>query len=309
MTKAIIKNLYRYFVNNFELMTRLDLWRSRNKYPYKVLNKSTDGTGPTIHFLHRYVTNNTGDKACGYYQYFHDQFKDYDCLIHDINNVKFSLIKSKDIVIIGGGGLLNATVGWNYSINKAASIAKGAIIWSAGFNARYGSNSSSSINWSKFDLIAVRDFSYDKFRYVPCATCVMPGLEKSYPSNREIGVIAHKDVLDHLPLEVGTFDQITNSATIEEFIEFIGSSEVIITNSYHAAYWSTLMKKKCVLFAPRSEKYNYYKYPPALYSGDLSHDISQAKIYPNALRESKNLTLEYFEDIKQLILQKTETVI
>jgi hypothetical protein len=84
-------------------------------------------------------------------------------------------------------------------------------------------------------------------------------------------------------------------------IEFIGNSEIVLTNSYHAVYWSVIMKKKCVLFAPRSEKYDFYKYPPVLFSGDLAKDISEAVIYPGAFEESKVLTLEFVKDIKTLI--------
>ena len=308
MTNNIVKGTYRYLVNNNKLFTKIELWRFRHKYPHKVLIDNAENNTPTVHFLHRYITNNTGDEACGYYRYFLDEFKDHKCIIHDINGVIFSMIKSEDIVIIGGGGLLNASAEWNYNINKAAKIAKRAVIWSAGFNARNGSKSKNGIKWDLFDLVAVRDFSYGDFRYVPCATCIMPSLSNTYINKRKIGVIAHKDVLHHLPAEVSTYDLITNSATIDEFIQFIGSSEIVLTNSYHAAYWSTLMQKKCVLFAPRSEKYNYYKYPPVPFSGDLASDISKAVIYPEALVESRTLTLQYVQDIKSLLISETVTL-
>jgi hypothetical protein len=150
-------------------------------------------------------------------------------------------------------------------------------------------------------LVAVRDFKYNDFRYVPCATCALPELQQEYPVKRYIGVVAHKDVPHHLPQEIHEFDKITNSASLKEMIEFIGSSEVVLTNSYHAVYWSILMKKKCILFAPRSEKYDFYKYKPVLFSGDLAADIAQAVIYPDALKESLSLTDEFVQDIKSLI--------
>jgi hypothetical protein len=61
------------------------------------------------------------------------------------------------------------------------------------------------------------------------------------------------------------------------------------------------MKKKCILFAPNSEKYNFYKYPPLLYTGNLQKDIEQTKIYSNALIESKAITQKYLNDVKSLI--------
>lgn len=290
-------------VNNYDLFTEIQIWRFRKKYTTKVLNDNFLTNKPTLHFIHRYITNNTGDRACGYYQYFLEDFNNYQCIIHDINNVNFSLINKKDIVIIGGGGLLNAVAEWNYAIKKAAKMAGKSVVWSAGFNSNPNSKQKVKklIDVTAFDLFAVRDFKYENFRYVPCATCIMPEFDLDYPIKRNIGVLAHKDVPQHLPKEVHQFDKITNSASLQEMIEFIGTSEVILTNSYHAAYWSVLMKKKCVLFAPNSEKYDFYKYAPMLFSGDLDRDISKAVIYPNALEESRALTLKLLKDIKVLI--------
>jgi hypothetical protein len=296
-----IKNKYRFLVNKYDLFTMFQIWRTGKKYTTKVLNDNYSTTNPTIHFIHRYITNNTGDKVCGYYQYFLSEFDHYKCIVHDVNKVDFALIKENDVILVGGGGLLNAMAEWNYNINKAAKIAAKAVIWSAGFNSNSKQNINKKVDFKAFDLVAVRDFAYKDFRYVPCATCALPELNQYYPIKRNIGVVAHKDVPDHLPEEIHQFDKITNSASLKEMIEFIGNSEVVLTNSYHAVYWSILMKKKCVLFAPRSEKYDFYKYPPVLFSGDLAKDISQAVIYPDALKESKALTDEFVRDIKVLL--------
>jgi len=297
-----LKKFYRYLVNNYKLFTIFQVYRFKKKYPTKVLNNDFQIDTPTIHFLHRYITNNTGDKACGYYQYFLSEFKYYKSIIHDVNKVDFSLIKKTDVIIVGGGGLLNATSEWNYNINRAAKLAGKSVIWSAGFNSSYsGPKLGSSIDFKLFDLVTVRDYNYKNFNYAPCATCVMPELEKDYVIKREVGVVAHKDVPQHLPKEIHQFEKVTNSAPLHEMVEFIGSSEVILTNSYHAVYWAVLMKKKCILFAPRSEKYDFYKYAPVKFSGDLALDISQAAIYPEAMEDSKKLTLHFLKDIKELI--------
>ena len=299
-----IKNTYRLLVNKYDLFTVFQIWRSGKKYTTKILNHNYVTTTPTIHFIHRYITNNTGDKVCGYYQYFLPEFDHYKCIVHDVNKVDFSLIKKNDVILVGGGGLLNAMPEWNYNINKAAKKAGKAVVWSAGFNSNSKQQINKKVDFEAFDLVAVRDFKYNDFRYVPCATCALPELNQKYPIKRNIGVVAHKDVPHHLPKEIYEFDKITNSASLKEMIEFIGNSEVVLTNSYHAVYWSILMKKKCVLFAPRSEKYNFYKYPPVLFSGDLAKDISQAVIYPDALKESQTLTDEFVRDIKFLIENK-----
>jgi hypothetical protein len=296
-----IKNRYRKLVDNYELFTRFQIWRLRKKYPVKFLNSNYETDTPTIHFIHRYITNNTGDLACGYYRYFLSEFENYKCVIHDVNNVNFALIDKNDVIIVGGGGLLNALAEWNYGINKAASIAQKTIIWSAGFNGNSKQKIRNTISSQSFKLFAVRDFNYNGYRYVPCATCFLPELSIEYPIIRKVGVVAHKDFHSDLPSQVHQFEKVTNSASLQEMIEFIGNSEVVFTNSYHAVYWSVLLKRKCILFAPRSEKYNFYKYPPVLFSGDLEKDIAQAVIYPDALHYSRSLTKDFLNDIKLLI--------
>lgn len=295
-----VKKILRFLIDNYEIFTRIQIWRYRNKYPATFLNMNYSIKNPTIHFLHRYITNNTGDKACGYYQYFNNEFENYRCIVHDVNCVHFSLIKNYDIVIVGGGGLLNATAEWNYCINKATRKAGKSIIWSAGFNSSI-INKKSRIDFKIIDLVSVRDFSYATFNYVPCATCMMPELDEKYANKRIIGLVAHKDVLHHIPKEFQQYDNVANFSSVKEIIEFIGSSEIILTNSYHAIYWSQLMNKKCILFAPRSEKYNYFKYPPVIFSGDLQKDLLDCEIYSDALSESRALTLQFLKEIKYLI--------
>lgn len=298
-----IRKFYRHLIDNYTLFTRIQVWRTSKNYPAQVLHDDSRLDTRTIHFIHRYITNNTGDLACGYYQYFLSAFEHFNCVIHDVNSVKFPLIKKEDIVIIGGGGLLNATAEWNYNINKSAKLAGKSIIWSAGFNSNSNTNRNvkNGIDFNLFDLVGVRDFNYANFRYVPCATCVMPEIGKEYTIKREVGLLAHKDFPHDLLGEMHQYEKLTNSSSLRDMIEFIGSSEVILTNSYHAIYWSTLMQKKCVLFAPRSEKYDFYKYPPILFSGDILKDISRTLIYPDALAESKKLTYDYLKDILLLV--------
>jgi hypothetical protein len=296
-----IKIKYRKLVDKYELFTRFQIWRFRKKYPVKYLNSNYNIDSPVIHYIHRHITNNSGDLACGYYQYFLSEFKNYKFVIHDVNYINFGLIEKNDVLIVGGGGLLNNLSEWNYNINKAASLSNKAIVWSAGFNSYSNKNVRNIINISSFKLFAVRDYNYENFRCVPCASCYLPELNRHYPIKRQIGVIGHKDNQINVPLEINEYEIITNSSPLSDMIEFIGSTEVILTNSYHAAYWSALLQRKCILFITKSEKHKFYRYPPVFYSGNLEDDISKAKIYVNALKESKALTIDFLNDIKSLI--------
>lgn len=118
--------------------------------------------------------------------------------------------------------------------------------------------------------------------------------------NRKLGTL-----LDNLQENDILFDVPTmyNNQPFEELINFIKETEVIITNTYHIMYWSTLLGKKVILFGIFSDKFNHFKYPPVLYSGDLEHDMAKAQRYPEALQESQRLNLDFFEDVKKILEQ------
>ncbi len=295
--KKKIKSFWRLLVDNSSFFTKLEVLRNRNKYPAKVINDISISEKPTVHFIHRYITTNTGDKACGYYQYFLDSFKDFRCIVHDVNSVDLSLISKKDVAIIGGGGLINLCVDWSYNINRVSKIAKETIIWSAGFNNHYGTKTKIEIIWDRIKLIGVRDYNYKNFRYVPCATCVIKKFDEKFEIKRKYGVVSHQNEAHPIPDEFKKYERISNDDIIENIIEFIGSSEIVLTNSYHAAYWSILLGKKCIVFSAFSEKFKNYKYMPEFYSGDLDSDIAKCKVYPGAMSDARKLTNKFVEDI------------
>ena len=66
---------------------------------------------------------------------------------------------------------------------------------------------------------------------------------------------------------------------------FIKTSKVIIINSYHGIYWATLMRIKVLTMVYlHSNKFNYFKYPPKEYTGDLILIINQYLKYHQAYK-------------------------
>ena len=61
------------------------------------------------------------------------------------------------------------------------------------------------------------------------------------------------------------------------------------------------MKKVITMGILHSNKFNYFKYPPQKYLGDIINDINKAKIYEHALDESIDLTINYFNEIKNYL--------
>lgn len=62
------------------------------------------------------------------------------------------------------------------------------------------------------------------------------------------------------------------------------------------------MKRKVITIRIlHSNKFEYLKYPPQKYTGDIINDINKAKIYEDALDERIDLTFNYFNEIKSYL--------
>ena len=231
---------------------------------------------------------------------FFKELYNYDIHIHNIININFNIIKKSDTVIIGGGGLLDNCEAFNRDINRILDLSDNVIFWSLGFHKRpkehhFYNKIEENIRLDNVKLLSIRDYNHEsKIRYVPCATCMIPYFDSNYRLiKRDIGVINHYSFQNSFDYET-----ITNSSSIETIVNFILTSNIILTNSYHAAYWATLMKKKVIIYGKFANKFDYFKYKPVEYSGNISNDIDKCYIYEDALSESRELTINYFKEIK-----------
>ena len=147
-----------------------------------------------------------------------------------------------------------------------------------------------------FTLLGLRDYNKG-YPYLPCVSCLKKELTLKSKIKRKVGCVIHYENTDI------TFDYPTmyNNQPFEDIIKFISESEVIITNTYHIMYWSTLMNKKVILFNPFSNKFDNFKFKPVKYTGHMEADIKKAKNYPEAMEECKKLNLAFFEKVKRLI--------
>merc|ERR1719277_1531645 len=96
----------------------------------------------------------------------------------------------------------------------------------------------------------------------------------------KVGVIKHVEhdgehCGQHIPqwtleglVEAG---DITNNkgSDMNRVIRFIDKFDVVVTTSYHATYWATLLGKKVIVCKAWSSKLFRLKHPPTFYSGNL----------------------------------------
>ena len=199
-----------------------------------------------FHFVYRRDRDNAGDWASCPGRYY-----DFGNVVeHDIYSVRWKKIRRTDVVILGGGGLVDCIKEWNETVNRLFDVCDTVIGWSIGENREAnGGGWSCPVKWERFTLLGRRDGEGE--RWLPCVSCKMPELsETNGEPSSGVGVIGHKD---H-PLEGA---EITNAYPARRIIDYIGRHGRIRTNTYHGWYWAMLMGKQVDALADWSSKFRH----------------------------------------------------
>lgn len=173
-------------------------------------------------------------------------------------------------------------------------------IWGAGQNSS-GKDFQYPETMAKFDRVGIRDHGQD-YNWAPCASCMHPALTKKYTVKNPVIWFEHKKQLikdkvfgsDSIPRFVNS------GSNVEQTIELLGSAEVVLTNSYHGAYWATLLGRKAIVVGAWSSKFQYMKHQPAFMQADQNWRdvVDQATIYANALDECRSATEDFWKSIQ-----------
>jgi hypothetical protein len=277
-----------------------------------------------IHFVHhlekRYVAANLGDWICCPYYYYSEYFSQYSCVLHSDWAVLWHEIERDDIVIFGGGGLLDNSDELNRVLNRLIEKCDNVIIWGAGthkYNEKniFGKKTANEkIMYERVALVGVRDYEHPSgLPYLPCVSCMNPAFlipQNDVPITLNVGTI--KSALESSFAVQGLPSFVTNAEPIGTVVRYILSSKVILVSSYHGAFWTMLMGKKAVLPATRLgvDKYKYFRHPVGFYEGDKfdEHEIlaiaNKLPEIPNFLEESRRLTQEFFLRCKNYIEER-----
>lgn len=283
-----------------------DTWVYGHAIEKAIASNMQPSQRPRVHFIRCLDRYNTGDLNCGPELFFQDFAVRFSCFYHSIKDIDYTIIRPDDWVILGGGGMIDCNEKYQSEINRVLHTCKHVISWAMGHNHHYSDcifawKSIFPIDMTAFELFTTRDWEYNGQRYCPCASCMMPELDIVYEKKRRIAVYEHHQIpIDILP----DVEHMTNSAPIHQVLKYIGEAEVLITNSYHGAYWGILMKKKVIIYKPFSNKYEFFKYSPTIYSGNLEEDIARTNVYPEALRECRELNLNLRDEIVKMISEE-----
>lgn len=208
-----------------------------------------------IIFIHRKNTKNIGDLNCCPNKYFDELSKYKSIDIMDLQNINIK-IKNK-ILIVGGGGLFQPYFEDAIKTLEKLSLENKIIYWGTGIDKNIQGETINLDFLNKSSLIGIRDKN-TKYDFVPCPSCMSKLFDKYSNAKKSNKIIfyLHKDYTKSYINHIKEFPLITNSdkKTFEEIIKYLSSSDVIITNSYHGAYWGCLLNRKVIVLPWIDEK-------------------------------------------------------
>ena len=150
----------------------------------------------------------------------------------------------------------------------------------------------------KFHLLGVRD-SANGFEWVPCASCMHSNFDEIFEVKNKIVIYEHKN----FPLRnlEQTFPKMKNGDSFEDVIKFLGGAELVITNSYHGAYWATLLKRRVIVMQPFSSKFFGFRHPLVVANSFNIKDNYNIPVYPDALKEAREANIRFADRVHKMI--------
>lgn len=204
----------------------------------------------------------------------------------------------ENYVIVGGGGFLG-NPDFNPNMELLARLKpKKLICWAVGHNL-HGSKEIVMPDYLRhYDLVGVRDYGYG-YEWVPCPSCLNPLFDRQYEIKNRIVIYRHSNV----DISVEGFPLLKNNEqSLKKVLAFLGSAEIILTNTYHGAYWGILLNRKVIIVSPFSSRFHGFKYKvPIADTEDWQSKLKETQNYPQALSECRNANIRFAEKVKELL--------
>lgn len=216
-----------------------------------------------------------------------------------------------DKVIIGGG-----IHPWLYHgadfFNKLKASA--CIAWGVGLQT---GDMFSKEFMDKFNLIGVRDVNCSqidntKVFYVPCSSCMNPAFdivrEEKLQNKHKVVFYSHYMLTtDEDRQNIGDIPILDNyDPDLLKVLRFLNSSEYVLTNSYHGAYWALLLGKKVIYKSFFNKKNGFLRAPVYVDSFECFQDLfEKAQSYPDYLDECRKINKDFYLKVLDILSCKT----
>jgi len=294
-------------------MFNYHLTLSTSKRKQKIVNKilGQPQTNNGVINIHRFNEKNVGDYYCAPHLY----FKELEGKVLDISdlrsrkkNVTNNFVEevSQKAIVIGGGGLLNIKHFKTQMklFEELSKRGKKIVIWGAGHNEidydNYLKTKRYWIGLKHIGISGTRDFSHkQKDEWVPCVSCLNRIFDKSYNIEQEVGLLFnHKSIKDNnLKAKYKEYPISSNTSSLKEMVNFIGKSETVVTNSYHAMYWAILMQRKVIAIPTTSKFFDFkYKVPISTFK-DFKSELKNTKKHDGVLDECREINIQFSKKV------------
>jgi hypothetical protein len=205
-----------------------------------------------------------------------------------------------DVIIYGGGGIGKRFLDGKHCDHEARI----KIGWGLGTAIEGQRQVPPPPAW--FDMYGSREYDHPGTEHVPCASCMHPALDDHHgaPSRHEFVLYFNYDPKRSRPDWKGP-PQNHNEIPMHKAIAFLASGENVVTNSYHGAYWATLLGKKVFLTDPFCSKFYHYQFQPVLLGNRTwkPNDQQRQSVdhYPHALVRARQQNIDFYRRVTDLI--------
>lgn len=245
--------------------------------------------------VYRMSRTNVGDKVCCPADYVDlGEVARVDIVDYERPH-NMELLRCASWIVLGGGGLFYFDEAVARILNAFGSK---TIVWGVGANRHGSERVDYPPNLSRAVLVGLRD---DCDVWVPCASCLSHLFDPPRQSSERVVIYEHKNfpiIWD------GACPRLRNDVTFEAAVEFLAQGQIVVTNSYHGAYWAQLLGRTPVLYQPFSSKFHQMKWQPLIaHSPDDLLDIIAAsqRVTPIArVAEARQRTAEFSAAVAQL---------
>jgi hypothetical protein len=246
--------------------------------------------------IHHYQTPNTGDRASSPADYFDlGEVETVDARHDDLSWVGSCDV---DLIVIGGGSLFGTGQRVEHLLgNCRAPVA----IWGAGLDSCRGAlrDFPDSLRWAA--LRGMRDIDApDWSDWVPCVSCMSPCFDDAPKATRDLVVYDHtsKPVPVNVDAPRAHHEEFR---TMQEAVDFLAQGEVVITSTYHGAYWGMLLGRRVAVWPWATKLLHFRHQPHVLGMGDaLESALAWAVACPGTLAECREVNEEMYARVRKL---------
>lgn len=214
-----------------------------------------------------------------------------------------------DVVLLGGGGLGGPYYPWLRALRAVpAADAARFVAWGIGTNfhdvRRDGVVRRAGLTYPDWlarladagALVGVRDWGAP-YPWVPCASCLLPQLDALRATEPTVDAVAY-DHHERPPLELG-LSRRTNTSSLPDALAHLASARVVVTNTYHGAYWATLLGRRVVVAGAFANRLRFLRHAPAFADDPAAWRAAAdaAVAYPDALAECRAATAAFAADV------------